>query len=170
MKETLSAIEPKQAEEGNALPDSPGVIVFPPVLFVSAIALGTALQILWPIHMWGTLSGKIIGMLLALTGMTGVISAKRAMRRVGTNIHPSEPTTALVTDGPYRFTRNPIYLGATMVYFGLALLFNAFWPLPALAPFLVLLGWGVVLREERYLEKKFGQTYLAYKAQVPRWI
>jgi len=170
IKETLTAPDSELVENGQgALPDSPGVIVFPPLLFVSAILLGATLQLLWPIHPWGRLS-RIIGVMLAVAGATSVISAKKGMRRVGTNVHPGEPTTAIVTDGPYRFTRNPIYLGATMVYLGLTLLFNAFWPLPALAPFFVLLHWGVVRREERYLEAKFGKTYLAYKGQVRRWL
>ena len=91
------------------------------------------------------------------------------MRRAGTNVRPDKPTTAIVKDGPYRFTRNPIYLANTVLYVGVTLLFNAFWPLLTLVPFFLLLHWGVVRREERYLEARFGETYLDYKSRVRRW-
>lgn len=151
-------------------PDSPGVIVFPPILFLGAVVLGVALQWVWPIHLWAALPARIAGGLLALMGGTMAISALRRLRCAGTHVHPGEPTTAIVSDGPYRLTRNPIYVGNTSAYLGLALLFNVFWPLPSLIPFLLLLHWGVVLREERYLEAKFGESYRMYKAHVRRWL
>lgn len=164
-----SATAISQREGTSSLPDLPGVIVFPPVLFLSAIVLGVLLQWLWPYHLWNGVSGRIVGGCLAGTGVIIVLSAKRSMRRAGTNVHPSRPTTAIVHDGPYRFTRNPIYLGAMVVYVGLALVTNAFWPLPALVPFAFALHWGVVRREEKYLETKFGEAYVTYKARVRRW-
>ena len=91
------------------------------------------------------------------------------MRRAGTNVDPGKPSTVIVDEGPYRFTRNPIYLANTLLYVGLSLVFNAVWPLLTLMPSLLLLHWGVVLREERYLEGKFGEAYLAYKRRVRRW-
>ncbi len=151
-------------------PDSPGVIVFPPILFLGAVVLGVALQWVWPIHLWAALPARIAGGLLALMGGTMAISALRRLRCAGTHVHPGEPTTAIVSDGPYRLTRNPIYVGNTSAYLGLALLFNVFWPLPCLIPFLLLLHWGVVLREERYLEAKFDESYRMYKAHVRRWL
>jgi protein-S-isoprenylcysteine O-methyltransferase Ste14 len=87
------------------------------------------------------------------------------MRRAGTNIRPDQPTLALVTDGAFRFSRNPLYLAATGLYVGVALLVDALWPLVLLIPML-----AVVAREERYLEAKFGDAYRAYKARVRRWL
>ncbi len=92
------------------------------------------------------------------------------MRRAGTNVRPDQPTLALVFDGPFRFTRNPLYLAATGLYLGIALLVDALWPLLLLVPVLAVLRWGVVAREERYLEAKFGEPYRAYKARVRRWL
>ena len=92
------------------------------------------------------------------------------MVRAGTNVPPHKPTLAIVTGGPFRFTRNPLYFGGTAAYFGMGLGFNLIWALILLVPMLFLLSWGIVRREERYLEKKFGETYLAYKQRVPRWL
>jgi len=92
------------------------------------------------------------------------------MRRAGTNVRPDQPATAIVVDGPFRFTRNPLYLGLTGLYAGVALLVDALWPLLLLVPLLVIVKWGVIHREERYLEAKFGETYRLYKARVRRWL
>jgi protein-S-isoprenylcysteine O-methyltransferase Ste14 len=159
-----------EREAQNELDDKANVIVFPPVLFLSAVAFGIALQIVWTIHLRAPLPARIIGALLIPVGIATVLGAKKAMQRAGTKVHPGEPTTAIVTDGPYRFTRNPIYLGATTAYLGLTLACNALWPVLTLMPFFWLLHWGVVQREERYLEQKFGQSYLNYKSRVRRWI
>jgi protein-S-isoprenylcysteine O-methyltransferase Ste14 len=92
------------------------------------------------------------------------------MLRAGTNVIPSKPSLVIVTNGPFRFTRNPLYLAATTAYLGLTLLFNTVWPLLLFAPLLLTVYWGIIRREERYLEAKFGDVYLAYKAKVRRWI
>ena len=91
------------------------------------------------------------------------------MRRAGTNIRPDRPATVIVTDGPFRFSRNPLYLSLTLVYVGIASMMNALWPLLLLVPLLLIVQRGVVLREERYLEAKFGETYRSYKTRVRRW-
>jgi protein-S-isoprenylcysteine O-methyltransferase Ste14 len=83
---------------------------------------------------------------------------------------PGEPATALVTAGPYRFTRNPVYIGFVLVYFGLSIVLTSVWVLLLLAPVLVILQRGVVKPEEAYLERKFGDAYRAYEARVPRWL
>jgi protein-S-isoprenylcysteine O-methyltransferase Ste14 len=92
------------------------------------------------------------------------------MRRAGTNVRPSEPALAIVTDGPFRFTRNPLYLALTACYIGITLLANAAWPLVVLPFALVVTHYGIVRREERYLEAKFGTTYVAYMTRVRRWL
>ena len=92
------------------------------------------------------------------------------MKRAGTNIRPDQPTLAIVSDGPFRFTRNPLYLALTGLYLSVTLLVDALWPLLSLVPALAVLRWGVVAREERYLEVKFGEQYRAYKSRVRRWV
>ncbi len=92
------------------------------------------------------------------------------MERAGTNVNPREPTTALVVSGPFRFSRNPLYVALTLMYAGLAVVANAFWVLVLLVPVLLVLHSGVVRREERYLEAKFGEAYRQYRARVRRYL
>ena len=99
-----------------------------------------------------------------------VCGAVATFRRVGTTPHPAGPTTALAVGGPYRFTRNPMYLSLVFITVGLALLANALWPLVLLPVVIVIVRWTVIDREERYLTAKFGEEYLQYKARVRRWM
>ena len=98
------------------------------------------------------------------------VGAFGRFRRAGTAVEPWRPSTALVTGGVYRFTRNPIYLGMALLYFGLALAVDSAVTLALLLPLLALVQVGVVSREERYLEAKFGDDYRRYRAAVRRWI
>ena len=92
------------------------------------------------------------------------------MHAAGTNVNPGRPTTAIVTSGPFRFSRNPLYLSLTLLYFGLILAFNTWRGIILLVPLLIIMHFGVVLREERYLEQKFGDEYRDYKARVARYV
>jgi protein-S-isoprenylcysteine O-methyltransferase Ste14 len=104
-------------------------------------------------------------------GLSGLlVAAILAFRRARTRPEPWKPSTALVVDGPYRFTRNPMYLGFTLIYAGIALLANSSWPFVLLPGVLVVMQWFVIRREERYLERKFGDAYRAYCASVRRWV
>lgn len=106
---------------------------------------------------------------LAASGLLA-LSASRALRRSGTPVHPDRPTTAIVKDGPFRFTRNPLYLSLMLLYGGLSVLFNSLWPLILLPLLFAAFHFGMVLREERYLERKFGEEYLGYRSRVRRWL
>jgi len=92
------------------------------------------------------------------------------MMRAGTNVDPTQPATVLVVDGPFKYTRNPLYLSLTLLYAGIAILVNSLWTMLLLPVVLVVMRKGVVDREERYLARKFGEQYLRYKASVRRWI
>ena len=94
----------------------------------------------------------------------------RTFRRAGTPVDVRRPTTRVVTDGPFRFSRNPGYLSLTGMYVGLTAVTDALWPLVFLPGVLLAVQRGVIKREERYLERKFGEDYLAYKARTRRWI
>jgi protein-S-isoprenylcysteine O-methyltransferase Ste14 len=92
------------------------------------------------------------------------------MTRAGSNVPTRLPTTTIVETGPYRFTRNPIYLGMVLGLIGLAIAFNSLWLLMALVPFALVIRYGVITREEAYLERKFGDVYRRYRARVRRWL
>jgi protein-S-isoprenylcysteine O-methyltransferase Ste14 len=155
----------------SSSPDTAGVLAPPPILF--AIWFGLAMLLHWmhplaigphSIRMeWaGTILIDISG-LLALWATVYMIRAR-------TRINPLRPTTALVTAGPYRFSRNPMSVSLVILFVGLALRLDTLWPLLLLLPLLVVYHYGVVQREERYLERKFGDPYRNYCAAVRRWI
>ena len=103
-------------------------------------------------------------------GFVLAIWATTTIRRAGNRVETNTPTTAIVENGPYRFTRNPIYLGMFLGQAGLATGFNSAWILAMLVPFYFVIRFGVIAREEAYLERKFGEVYLAYKSRVRRWL
>jgi protein-S-isoprenylcysteine O-methyltransferase Ste14 len=150
--------------------DSPGVVVFPPVLFVGTLVLGLVLHWIWPVPLLPSLVARLLGLVILVLSAALGRAAERAMKRAGTNIRPDQPTLAIVTDGPFRFTRNPLYLAGTGLYLAIALLVNGLGLLVLVLPMLAVLHWGVVRREERYLETKFGDPYREYRARVRRWL
>ena len=105
-----------------------------------------------------------------LGGLVLAASFVRAFRRAGTPVNPGESATTLVTTGPYRLSRNPAYLGMALGYAGIAILSGALWALVPLVPTLLLIDRGVIRREERHLERKFGEEYLLYRARTRRWL
>jgi protein-S-isoprenylcysteine O-methyltransferase Ste14 len=162
--------DPNLADPGM---DHAGVSVPPPALFIGSLLLGIFLEWAFPIGVLSQLSAGArfgIGGGLIVAGVAMMASAMRLFRRAGTAIPPWEPTTALVTTGPYRFSRNPIYLSVVTLYVGIALLFAASWALVLLVPALVILHYFVIRREEAYLDRRFGETYRQYRARVRRWI
>ncbi|WP_225040491.1 isoprenylcysteine carboxylmethyltransferase family protein (plasmid) [Rhizobium sp. T1470] len=105
-----------------------------------------------------------------LAGLALLIWAAATFRRAGTQVPTTQPTTTIVDAGPYRFTRNAIYIGMFLGLIGLAVAFDSLWLIALLVPFYLVIRYGVVAREEAYLERKFGDVYLAYKARVGRWL
>ncbi len=105
-----------------------------------------------------------------MIGVVLAVLSVRGFHLAGTSVVPGEPSTALVVTGPYALTRNPIYIGFVVAYFGLAIVLTSAWMLLLLIPVLVILQRGVVEREEAYLEGKFGEAYRKYQARVPRWL
>ena len=108
----------------------------------------------------------------ALFAIGGVIAgtAIRQFRRAGTDFKTHRPSTAIVTGGLYRHSRNPIYIALALAYAGIAVAADGLWAMALLVPTLVVVHHGVIAREERYLEGKFGDEYLRYKASVRRWL
>jgi protein-S-isoprenylcysteine O-methyltransferase Ste14 len=153
--------------------DHADVAIKPPFLFLGALAIGCLLSLVVPI---GPGLGSANGVALA-TGLAFVVIgfaltawSARAFHLAGTSVVPGETSTALVTSGPYKITRNPIYIGFILVYFGVAIVLTSMWILLLLVPVLIILQRGVVEREEVYLEREFGEAYRKYKARVPPWL
>jgi protein-S-isoprenylcysteine O-methyltransferase Ste14 len=152
-------------------PDRANAIVRPPIALAFAFAAGLALDWLYPLPwMPVKLPNRWIGAAVFALGFALLVWSAVTFRRAGTQVQGTEPTTAIVSIGPYRYSRNPIYLGMFLGLAGLAAGFNSLWILAALVPFFFVLRYGVVAREEAYLERKFGGVYLDYKSRVRRWL
>jgi protein-S-isoprenylcysteine O-methyltransferase Ste14 len=150
--------------------DVPDIIVLPPVLVGGMLLIGVLIHYaLWTVTLLPTVVARVLGVVIFI--LAGILAhlAQLAMKRVGTHVLPTQPTLALATDGPYRFSRNPLYVAAIGVYLGVTLWVNGLAPLLLMFPMMWLLHWGIVLREERYLKAKFGNTYEAYQTAVRRW-
>jgi protein-S-isoprenylcysteine O-methyltransferase Ste14 len=145
-----------------------GVIAPPPVIYLAFLGLGFAFEWLMP---GGELPGwvRLIGAAVIVAGVALLISFESAFKRVGTDANPYRPSTALATGGPYRYSRNPAYLGMAITYVGITLAAAAPWALVMLAPAMLVIQYGVIAREERYLERLFGDDYLNYKRTTRRW-
>ena len=150
--------------------DSPGVIAPPPLIVLGTLALALVLDAAWPAPLFGAVAQGVAGGVLFASGAALAAWCVARFRRAGTNVPTYRPTTALVVEGAYRYSRNPIYVGLCLAYAGLAIMIDSAWALGALAPLFVVLDVGVVAREEAYLEAKFGDAYRAYRARVRRWL
>ena len=150
--------------------DKPGVAAPPPLLYGGAFVLVLVFRWFWPmpifshaVALWPSLALVVLAVGIAAWGI-------RTMQAAGTNVNPALPTTAIVASGPFRFSRNPLYLALTLLYLGLTLAFDTWWGIVVLVPVLIIMHRGVVLREERYLEQKFGETYRQYRSKVRRYL
>jgi protein-S-isoprenylcysteine O-methyltransferase Ste14 len=156
--------------ENNMTVDNPGVVARPPLLYAGTFVVVLVLRWFWPMPILGHGITLWPGLALVVLGVAIIVPGRRALQAAGTNVNPALPTTTIVTSGPFRFSRNPLYVGLTLVYFGLTLAFNTWWGLVVLVPLLIIMHTGVVLREERYLEQKFGETYRQYCSRVRRYV
>ena len=143
----------------------------PPLLYLATLVIGWLLQWLFPISVLP--SGIVTvaaGVVVLALGILIGFWAVSIMRRAGTSPNPTQPTTAIVTTGPFHYTRNPIYLGFTLSCVGIAIAANDLWVLLPLLVVVVVMTRVVIPGEERYLEQKFGSGYTDYAARVRRWL
>jgi protein-S-isoprenylcysteine O-methyltransferase Ste14 len=160
------------AEPEGAAPktDTSGIRVPPPLYYVAGFLAGVALELVWPTS-WPPVGVRIAVTVLAVVAWLALDGAATLFfRRAGTSMVPMNPTTALVTSGPYRLSRNPMYLGMAFLYIAFAFAFAVIWALAFLPVVLVIVDRFVIAREEPYLERKFRQDYRDYKARVRRWL
>jgi protein-S-isoprenylcysteine O-methyltransferase Ste14 len=150
--------------------DAPGVIARAPFIYLGFLALGLGLDWLWPYPLLPEAVQYALGGALCALGLGVALASIRRFKAAGTNLDPLKPATAILTEGPYRWSRNPIYIGLTAAYAGIGIAVDAPWVWVLLPPTLVVMHYGVIAREERYLERKFGAEYLDYKASVRRWL
>lgn len=151
--------------------DTPNAIVRPPLALAAAFVVGLVLDWLVPAPLLPShFATVILGMALFAAGLALVVWAIMTISKAGSNVETVKPTTTIVAHGPFRLTRNPIYLGMVVGLAGLAVAFNTLWIVATLVVFVLVIRYGVVAREEAYLARKFGGDYLAYKARVRRWL
>ncbi|MEO8561540.1 MAG: isoprenylcysteine carboxylmethyltransferase family protein [bacterium] len=153
-------------------PDNAGVNFPPPLIYVAGVVIG------WLLHRWrpmfitaGPSNGRSIGAALAFIAFLAFFGgAFSAFWRAHTTLIPNQPATAFVTNGPYRITRNPMYVSLVALYLAVTLVLNSWWPVALLPLVIVALDRAVIAREERYLAKAFPEAYGAYCARVRRWL
>ena len=145
-------------------------LIRPPFVYLGSIGLGSLVHLFWPVQLFSPSLGVPLGVMVVLVAGALFISAVRTLREAGTPVPGNRPTTTIVRRGPYRFSRNPIYLAFTLFQIGLAAWVNSLGLLLTLIPALALMMLVVIPREERYLEARFRAEYLPYKRAVRRWL
>ena len=155
----------------NASADNPGVIAFPPLIWLVGAVI-SALVHFFVVHLPIVSNYRVAlvcGIVLVIVAPTLALSALLTFKRAGTNVDPAKPALTIARGGPYRFTRNPMYLALCLLQVALGFFLNDWITLLFVVPLVLILHFGVVLREERYLTAKFGEPYLQLKRDVRRW-
>jgi protein-S-isoprenylcysteine O-methyltransferase Ste14 len=150
--------------------DNPGIRVPPPLIYLLALLLGLLLNRRLHIPFLSRGAARILGWPLVAGGMALAVWFARTLHGADTTLRTDKPVSNLVQDGPFRYSRNPGYLSLTLIYAGIAILRNALWAILLVPLVLYVIQREVIEREERYLERTFGEEYLAYKRRVRRWV
>ncbi|TAK87592.1 MAG: isoprenylcysteine carboxylmethyltransferase family protein [Betaproteobacteria bacterium] len=145
-------------------------ILRPPLIYLGAIALGLLLHSVWSVRLVSRAVSVPLGGTTVLVAVALFLAAVRTLRTAGTPVPGNRPTTTIVRTGPYRYSRNPIYLSFSLLQLGVAFWVDSLWLLVTLIPAVALMSFVVIPREERYLETRFPSDYLPYKASVRRWL
>lgn len=154
--------------------ESPGVIFPPPFILLFFLMAGTLLQFAFPLEIFAPFTLGSLQFLAGLVIISGGIGLAfwgvRTFSKAGTNVATHKAALLVVSDGPYKFTRNPMYLGMQILLIGTGIMFSSEWFLLLWPMFFLVLRFGVVAREERYMRKKFGAQYVALLNRTRRWI
>ena len=163
-------MQPTGDSSRDVPPDHAGVAFHPPILLVVFLLLGFALRAIAPFSFAPEQSVAVIGPIIVVVSFAMFFWAVATMRRSGGSIPTSEPTDLIVHGGPYRYSRNPIYVSMITLLIGVGVWANTLWLIGLAVLAAYLLWWGVISREEGYLEGKFGSDYTSYKSRVRRWL
>lgn len=151
--------------------DHPQVITRPPYIYLAAVVIGWLLHLAFPLpFMPDTISGLVAGGAVFLLALGIVALAFRQFRAAQTSIDPYRPSSNIISTGLFAISRNPVYVAMTIALIGIAMMVNSLWILALTPVVLVVMHFGVVKREEAYLDAKFGEAYRAYKQRVRRWL
>jgi len=153
-------------------PSGPDVRFPPPLLFVGGLAIAALLHSQWPLPIWPQPRPEwllVLAYVLLFVGLVWMAWGLITFLRARTAVIPHHPATRLVTGGPYRYGRNPMYLGLSAVYWGITLWLNSVWAVLLFPAVIVGLLRFVIRREERYLRDEFGEDYERYCRRVSRW-
>jgi protein-S-isoprenylcysteine O-methyltransferase Ste14 len=145
-------------------------MVRPPLVYGAAMVTGLVLEFGWPLPFLPRLLAALLGSVLVVVAVVVFAYAIRTFQTAGTPVPGNKPTTVIVRTGPYRFSRNPIYLAFSLFQLGIASWVNSVWLIATLIAAVALMASVVIPREERYLERRFGADYLDYKRSVRRWL
>ena len=145
-------------------------VVRPPLVYLSSVVAGTVLDVVWPLPFFPRVLALPVGSSLVVIAMALFSYSVRQLRAAGTPVPGNRPTIVIVRTGPYRFSRNPIYLAFSVLQVGIAIWVNSLWLIATLIAAVALMALVVIPREERYLEGRFGAEYLEYRAAVRRWL
>ena len=151
-------------------PDHAGIFVPPPLIYVAGIAGGWGLQMIWPLPRPPVGLSLILGWVFVAGWAITALPGLGAFARARTSMIPVHESRVLVQNGVYRFTRNPMYLGLSLLYIATGLMWRQPWILLLTVPVVLLIDRWVIAWEERYLDRRFGDEYRAYRARVRRWI
>jgi protein-S-isoprenylcysteine O-methyltransferase Ste14 len=163
--------KPKNASPSNVEPDVANLgLVRPPLIYLVSLAVGLLIQLVIPLPVLPRILAIPLGAFLVVLAIPLVSYSVEKFRAAGTPVPARKPTTTIVRTGPYRFSRNPIYLAFSLLQLGLAIWINTVWLLVTLAGAVALIHYVVIPREQQYLERKFGAQYLDYKTSVRRWL
>jgi protein-S-isoprenylcysteine O-methyltransferase Ste14 len=159
------------SDPGQGAHDVPNLGVFrPPLIYLASIATGLVLHQAWPRPLLSDVPARPLGIALVVAAVLLFGYSVRLFRAAGTPVPARKPTTAIVKAGPYRFSRNPIYLAFSLLQLGIAIWVGSWWLVATLVVAVAIVHGVVIPREERYLEARFGAEYRAYKDTVRRWL
>jgi len=151
--------------------DAAKVIALPPVLYLGSLLAGIFIHQIWPLpFLSGWMLRVALGLFVVSAAGALVMSALLLFRRIDQDPNPRTPTSRITQGGAYRFTRNPMYVGLSLIQIGIGIALGNAWILILLLPTCAVMHYGVILPEEAYLERKFGDEYLRFKSSVRRWL
>jgi len=165
------ATEPGDTGPAKGTPEVANLgVLRPPLVYLASIVTGLAIHMAWPLPFFPGVPAGPLGSSLIVVSILLFASSVKAFRAAGTPVPARKPTTAIVRTGPYRFSRNPIYLAFSLFQLGIAVWVSSWWLIVTLVGAVAIIHFVVIPREERYLEGRFSAEYLDYKASVRRWL